>query len=167
MRHRKRNENNTLQKSRVFLKISKEISKAWWKSLIRAKRASGRVRREKKKTSLPCLALCFQPCSRPFVWLLVRTWIRKNTNCFVVYGNKEERKCDNRNVTETWSFAFRRGHMSRPWKTYIAYSTFLRRPHDQHDLNGWNRLWKTRSPYFRRRKLDGYKQLYVSVEFTK
>ena len=87
---------------------------------------------------------------------------------FVVYGNKEERKCDNRNVTETWSFAFRRGHMSRPWKTYIAYSTFLRRPHDQHDLNAWNRLWKTRSPYFRRRKLDGYiKQLYVSVEFTK
>ena len=24
-------------------------------------------------------------------------------------GNREERKCDDRNVTETWSFAFRRG----------------------------------------------------------
>ena len=121
-----------------------------------------------KKPSLSSLALCFQPRSRPFVWLLARTWIRKNTDCFVLYGNKEERKCDNRNVTETWSCAFRRGHMLRPWKTYIAYSTFLRRPHDQHDLNAWNRLWKTRSPYFRRRKLDGYiKQLYVSVEFTK
>ena len=29
--------------------------------------------------SLPCLALCFQLRSRPFVWLLARTWIRKNT----------------------------------------------------------------------------------------
>ena len=35
--------------------------------------------------SLPSLALCFQPCSRPFVWLLARTWIRKNTDCFAVY----------------------------------------------------------------------------------
>ena len=25
-------------------------------------------------------------------------------------GNKEERKCDDRNVTETWSFAFQRGN---------------------------------------------------------
>ena len=24
-------------------------------------------------------------CSRPFVWLVVRTWIRKNTDCFVVW----------------------------------------------------------------------------------
>ena len=29
--------------------------------------------------SLPCLALCFQPRSRPFVWLLQHTWICKNT----------------------------------------------------------------------------------------
>ena len=40
MHHRKRNENNTLQNSQVFLKISKQISKAWRKSLTRAKRAS-------------------------------------------------------------------------------------------------------------------------------
>ena len=53
-----------------FLKISKEISKAWRKSLKRAKRAS---------------LTCFQPCSRPFVWLLARTWIRKNRDCFAVY----------------------------------------------------------------------------------
>ena len=25
--------------------------------------------------------------SRPFVWLLARTWIRKNTDCFAVYEN--------------------------------------------------------------------------------
>ena len=44
-----------------FLKISKEIGKAWRKSLTRAKRAShGGV-------TLPSLALCFQPHSRPFV----------------------------------------------------------------------------------------------------
>ena len=45
--------------------------------------------REKKPTvflaSLPSLALCFQPHSRPYVWLLARTWIRKNMDCFAVY----------------------------------------------------------------------------------
>ena len=35
--------------------------------------------------SVPSLALRFQPRSRPFVWLLARTWIRKNTDCFAVY----------------------------------------------------------------------------------
>ena len=35
--------------------------------------------------SIPSLALCFQPRSRPFVWLLARTRIRKNTDCFAVY----------------------------------------------------------------------------------
>ena len=33
------------------------------------------------------LALCFQPHSRPFVRLLARTWIRKNTDCFAVYDH--------------------------------------------------------------------------------
>ena len=47
-----------------FLKISKEIGKACRKSLTRAKRAS--------LTRSPGLALCFQPRSRPFVWLLAR-----------------------------------------------------------------------------------------------
>ena len=65
-----------LQKSRFFffLKISKEIGKAWRKSLTRAKRASltpvGRVRRDKKtlfSASLPSLTPRFQPRSRPFV----------------------------------------------------------------------------------------------------
>ena len=35
--------------------------------------------------SLPSLALCFQPRSIPFVWLLVCTWICKNKDCFAVY----------------------------------------------------------------------------------
>ena len=34
---------------------------------------------------VPSLALCFQPRSRPFVRLLVRTWTRNNTDCFAVY----------------------------------------------------------------------------------
>ena len=34
---------------------------------------------------VPSLALRFQPQSRPFVWLLARTSIRKNTGCFAVY----------------------------------------------------------------------------------
>ena len=92
-----------------FLKISKEIGNAWRKSLMGANRASLTRRaceaREKKPTvrfpynefvptrgfknvvaSLSSLALCFQPRSRPFVWLLARTWIRKNTDCFAVYS---------------------------------------------------------------------------------
>ena len=40
--------------------------------------------------SLPSLALCFQPHSRPFVWLLARTWIRKNTHCFAVYFDRQQ-----------------------------------------------------------------------------
>ena len=48
---------------------------------------------------------------------------------------------------------------------FSAY-IFLRFPHD---LNACNRLWKTRSAHHisAGRKRDGYKQLYVSVEFTK
>ena len=38
------------------------------------------------RASLPSLALYFQPRSTPFVWLLARTWIRKNTDCFAVYS---------------------------------------------------------------------------------
>ena len=48
MHHRKRNENNTLQNSRVFLKISKEISKAWRKSLTREAREPHTPERKKK-----------------------------------------------------------------------------------------------------------------------
>ena len=53
-----------------FLKFSKEIGKAWRKSLTRVK---------------PSLALCFQPRPRPFVWLLARSWIRRNTDCFALW----------------------------------------------------------------------------------
>ena len=35
--------------------------------------------------SLSSHALRFQPRYRPFVWLLARTWIGKNTVCFAVY----------------------------------------------------------------------------------
>ena len=78
-----------------FLKISKEFGKAWRMSLQRAKRASltrpQGVWGERQKTSLPILALCFQPRSRPFAWLLARTWKRKNTDCFAVYSKNENR----------------------------------------------------------------------------
>ena len=50
-----------LQNSRVF--FSKSVKKS--------------VKRGVFLASLPSLALCFQPRSRPFVWLLARTWIRK------------------------------------------------------------------------------------------
>ena len=43
--------------------VIKEIGKAWRKSFTRAKR----VRREKFLVSLPSLAFCFHPRSRPFV----------------------------------------------------------------------------------------------------
>ena len=70
-----------LQNSRFF------FSKSVKKSVKRGVRVL-RARSERKKTvflaSLPSLALCFQPRSRPFVWLLARTWIRKNTDCFAV-----------------------------------------------------------------------------------
>ena len=52
------------------------------------RRACDAREREKKTivfvASLPSLAYCFQPRSRPFVLLLARTWIRKNTDCFRV-----------------------------------------------------------------------------------
>ena len=81
-----------------FLKISKEIGKAWLKSLTRAKFASLTRpygmwgERKKKKASLPSLALCFRPRSRPFVWLLASTWIRKNTDCFADCHCSETKK---------------------------------------------------------------------------
>ena len=46
-----------------FLKISKEIGKAWRKGLMLAKGASLTPCEARKKS----LALCFQPRSRPFV----------------------------------------------------------------------------------------------------
>ena len=66
------------------LKISKEIGKAWSKSLTRAKRASLTRLTGVWGESLPSLALCFQPRCRPFVWLLACTWMRNNKDCFAV-----------------------------------------------------------------------------------
>ena len=54
-------------------------TKAWCKSPTRAKRAS-------------LARLARTPRSRPFVWLLARTWIRKNTNCFAVCPRVESNK---------------------------------------------------------------------------
>ena len=45
------------------------------------------IRVEPHTPVLASLALDFQPRSRPFVWLLARTWIRKNTDYFAVYNN--------------------------------------------------------------------------------
>ena len=56
------------------------IARGWEKRVIRTKMTYAKF-----LASLPSLALCFQPRSRPFVWLLARTWIRKNTDCFAVY----------------------------------------------------------------------------------
>ena len=79
---------NRLQNSRFF------FSKSVKKSVKRGVRVL-RARSERKKTvflaSLPSLALCFQPRSRPFVWLLPRTWMLKNTDCFAVYSKNENR----------------------------------------------------------------------------
>ena len=52
-----------------------------------------REERQAHTQSLLSLALRFQPRSRPFVWLLARTWIRKNTDCFAVYNRMEIWKC--------------------------------------------------------------------------
>ena len=52
---------------------------------------------KKSLASLSSLALCFQPRSRPFVWLLTRTWIRKNTDCFAIYMLRGNSPCNQRN----------------------------------------------------------------------
>ena len=78
-------DNLDCKNSRFF--FSKSVKKSVKRGVrvlrARSARASHALRAREK---LPSLALCFQPCSRPFVWLLARTWIRKNTDCFAVYG---------------------------------------------------------------------------------
>ena len=61
------------------------FSKSVKKSVKRGVRVLRARSARASQTSLPSLALCFQPRSRPFVWLLALTWIRKNTDCFAVY----------------------------------------------------------------------------------
>ena len=71
--------------------LSKSVKKSVKRGVrvlrARSARASyaGRACEAREKKSLPSLALCFQPRSRPFFWLLARTWIRKNKDCFAVY----------------------------------------------------------------------------------
>ena len=40
--------------------------------------------KDKKSGINPVSGIEKEPHSRPFVWLLARTWIRKNTDCFAV-----------------------------------------------------------------------------------
>ena len=63
-----------------FLKISKEIRVKCGVRVLRARASHAPI-----LASPPSLAVCFQPRSRRFVWLLARSWIRKNTDCFAVY----------------------------------------------------------------------------------
>ena len=49
------------------------------KSVKKSVKRAARVLPARSARASPGLALCFQPRSRPFVWLLARTWIRKNT----------------------------------------------------------------------------------------
>ena len=91
-------ENNECVKSELFLFLhrlqnsfflSKSVKKSVKRGVrvlrARSARASHARRACEARASLPSLALCFQPRSRPFVWLLARTWIRKNKDCFAVY----------------------------------------------------------------------------------
>ena len=78
-----------LQNSRfLFSKSVKKLVKCAVRVLrarsARTSHARGACETREKKQSLPRLAPCFQPRSRPFVWLLARTWIRKITDCFAV-----------------------------------------------------------------------------------
>ena len=78
-----------LQNSRVF--FSKSVKKKV-KCGVRVLRA--RASYARRARSLPSLAHCFQPCFRPSVWLLARTWIRKNTDCFAVYAEITDFMCE-------------------------------------------------------------------------
>ena len=68
------------QNSRVFffLKISKEIGKAWRKRVLHARRAC--------ETSFFFYCYFF----RPFIWLLARTWIQKKYGLFCSLAQKGE-----------------------------------------------------------------------------
>ena len=62
-------------------KIRKEIVKAWRKSLARSKRLRACETRGKRLSPVSFSVFSLGP----FVWLLARSWIRKNTDCFAVY----------------------------------------------------------------------------------
>ena len=58
----------------LFLKIGL----VWCKASVRTSRVLHvRASHANRVCALPSLALCFQSCSRPFVWLFVSTWIWK------------------------------------------------------------------------------------------
>ena len=84
-------------KQSVFFSKSVKTSVKRGVRVLRARSARAsharRACKARKKTvflaSFSSLALCFQPRSRPFVWLLAHTWIRKNTDCFAVYSVTE------------------------------------------------------------------------------
>ena len=71
-------------KQSVFFLI---ISLVWCKASVRTWRLLHmRASHAKRVCALPSLALCFQSCSRPFVWLFGSTWICEKTVCFAVYN---------------------------------------------------------------------------------
>ena len=79
-----------LQNSRFFSKISKEIGKAWRKSLARLEREPhtpvGRVRREKKNLPVSPLSRSLFSALFQTFWLTARAYLNtQNTDCFAVY----------------------------------------------------------------------------------
>ena len=85
---------------------------------------------EPHTASLPSFALRFQPHSRSFVWLLARTWIRKNTDRFAIYV---QAWCTYKVIGETVVFLFivcsdeERGDMKllrRPCSRYLPCSPY-------------------------------------------
>ena len=76
---------NRLQNSRFFF-LSKSVRRAVRVLRAQSARASHARKAYEAREKKLSLALRFQPRSRHLVWLLARTWIRKNTDCFTVYG---------------------------------------------------------------------------------
>ena len=79
-------------------KISKEIGKVWRKSLTRAKRAC-EARGKLFLASLPSLALCFQPRSRPFC-LTARAYL--NTQKYGLFCSLVIKRQSNFRVVRTF-----------------------------------------------------------------
>ena len=116
-----------------FLKISKEIGKAWRKGLMLAKGASLTPCEARKKKSRSLFSASFQTFC--VVWLLARTWIRKNKDSFAAvlqhcFSNKVG-SCCVRSVCHSQEF-------DRFQTLRIAER--LRRMHYQ-----WNFLWQSAS----------------------
>ena len=85
---------NRLQNCQVFFSESVKKSVKRGVRVLRARSAQASHAQRacvarRFLASLPSLALCFQPRTGYFVWLLARSWIRKNTDCFAVYSHNK------------------------------------------------------------------------------